>query len=993
MPLAAQLFAADFDAAAFHFTLHAFGLTDAPRAEKLLRSLAQTPAERDALAPVFDALLENLSRSPDPPRALLNLSNLADRVSDRAAFFARLKNNASAHARLMELLSWSQALADAVVSSAANLDAVFAGGRALSRGELRQMADECADLDELRRFRKAQFLRIGLLDLESRTWRDVEDFNLVVRQISDLAQVVIERALAMVSDNGCHNFCVLLMGKGGARELNYSSDVDLIFLAENRADSAHIGEKLLRALNEITAAGQLWRADMRLRPEGTKGPLVTPLAYALSYYESYAAAWEWQALIKARAVAGDARLARRFRKFTRAIAWARRADDAHLREVWEMKRRSEKTPAGSDGRDLKNGPGGIRDTEWVVQQLQMMVGPTYSPARVADTLGAIAVLDEIHVLAPEEARALRDGYLWLRVAEHRLQLWKEQAIRQLPERADEKAALARRLGCPWRGAAAARWLDEENARVRADVRALCERLFWAFSVDNHDWESRLPPLALADKPRIERLASGTTNHPLPAPLSRQIRAVLPGALRGIDRAANPEKALVAFENLCEASGNRLSLLRALDGAPRLSDAIWTILGGSQFMAQTLARFPELLDLTANRELLKNPRSRDDARASCRSYCLAFRDRAGALRRWRAREFLRIGLRDLVLDASPLEITDEISFLAGACLELATEEVGRTLRPASYQIEFAVLGMGKLGGVEMHYASDCDVMFVYQSPDGEEIGGNEASGNEVGADAATARRWAEELMRFMGERTSDGAGWEVDARLRPHGSSGPLASSPAALREYFENPQRSGFAAWERQALIRARIVAGDVRVGARAMALIRNVTFPRDWNAAWADELRHMKSRIEHELGGDFAPAGARGGVGFDVKLGRGGLRDIEWSAQWLAMRWGARFLSLQTPGTMRQLEAARDAELISPAEFEQLELAYLWLRRAELRLQIAREGGASAIKRESPDFTIWARATFPGVPEVEAKSRFETAWERHTSNVRRIFERVRDEL
>ena len=982
MSLAAQLFAADFDDAAFHFTLHAFGLPDAPRAEKLLRSLAPTAAERDALAPIFDELLENLGRSADPERALLNLSNLCDRVPDRAAFFARLRADDAACARLLELLSWSQALADAVIGSAANLAEVFAGAGSLSRGELRALARDCADLDALRRFRKSQFLRIGLLDLERQTWRNQDDFNLIVRQISDLAHVVIERALELVSADNCAGFCVMLMGKGGARELNYSSDVDLIFLSENRPDAVQVGEQLLRALNDSTAAGQLWRADMRLRPEGTSGPLVAPIGYALSYYESYAAAWEWQALIKTRAVAGDARLARRFRKFTRSIAWARRADDAHLREVWEMKRRSEQTVAGRDERDLKNGPGGIRDAEWIVQQLQMMVGPTRPRARIGDTLGAIAVLDEMEVLAPGEARALRDGYLWLRVAEHRLQLWQEQAVRRLPDKTDEKAALARRLGCAWRGAAAARWLDEENARVRAEVRALCERLFWAFSVDSEAWEARLPAAATADaqgRARLERLASGTANQPLPAPLSRQIRAVLPGALRGLDRAANPEKALAAFENLCEASGNRLSLLRALDGTPRLSDAIWTILGGSQPLAETLVRFPELLDLAANRELLKNPRSRDDARASCRSYCLAFRDRAAALRRWRAREFVRIGLRDLVLEVSPVEITAEIAHLAGACLELATAEVGETLRPASYQVEFCVLGLGKLGGVEMHYASDCDALFVYQTPEPGGHGG------------AVAARWAEALMRFVGERTAEGALWPLDARLRPHGSSGPLASSPDALMGYFENPQVSGFATWERQALVRARIVAGDVRVGARAMALIRNVAFPRDWNPDWSDELRRMKTRIEHELGGDFAPASARGAPTYDVKLGRGALRDIEWSAQWLAMKYGFAHPSLQTPNTLRQLEAARAARLISADDFERLELAYLWLRRAELRLQIAREGGAAAIKRGAADFTVWARAMFPGVPIEEAKARFESAWSQHTSGVRAVFERVRD--
>ena len=980
MSLAAQLFARNFDAPTFHFTLHAFGLADAPRAERLLRGLAPAGDDRAALAPIFDALLENLSRAPDPETSLLNLSHLADRAPNRATLFQKLAANPAAHARLLELLSWSQSLADAVIGEAANLDSVLAPARAVSRPALRAGAAQCADLDALRRFRRAQFLRIGWLDLERQTWRDADDFDLVVRQISDLAIVVTERALALVSQGDCRGFCVVLMGKGGARELNYSSDVDLIFLSENRADAPLVGEQLLRALNDITAAGQLWRADMRLRPEGKNGPLVAPLGYALSYYESYAAAWEWQALIKARAIAGDARLGRRFRKFTRQITWARRADDAHLREVWQLKRRSEKTAQGSDERDLKSGPGGIRDAEWIVQQLQMMVGPTHSPARAADTISAIAVLDDMEVLAPDEARALRAGYLWLRVAEHRLQLWNEQAVRRLPEKLDDKAALARRLGCAWRGVAAARWLDEESARHQGEVRALCERLFWAFSVETGAWEERLPALARADPARLERLSNGTQTRPLPAPLSRQIRAVLPGALRGIERAADPQKAWAAFENLCEASGNRLSLLRALDGAPRLGDAIWTILGGSPFLAETLVRFPELLDLAANRELLRDPRTRDEARAQCRSYCLAFRDRRAALRRWRARELLRIGLRDLVLETSPLETTDEITHLAGAGLELAHDEIRPALRPGSDNVSFAVLGLGKLGGVEMHYGSDCDVMFVYQAPP-----------NYDGAPVAA--RWAEELIRFVGERTAEGAGWPIDARLRPQGASGPLASSPDALIEYFEHPATSGFAVWERQALTRARIVAGDVATGARAMALIRNVAFPRHWPGEWSDELRRIKARMETERAAKNLPRGAKAEDVFDVKMGAGALSDIEWSAQWLAMRHGFRFPGLQTPGTLRQLEAAREAELISPREWDDLEAAYLWLRRAELRLQIARENGAAAIARASEDFTIWARAMFPGLAVEEAQARFEATWRAHTDNVRRVFERVRDAL
>jgi len=959
--------------------LAALGFSEAARAIRLGQSCAKTPAERAALEEVSDELLADAAQSADPMRALLAFSNLCDRLeeAEKIALFARLRLFPAARERLLFLESWSQSLADSLAQSPANLELVFADAHPLSRAQLREQTRGCADLDELRAWRKRQFLRIGLLDMARPTWRDAGAFSLVVRGVSDVAQVVIQRALELVAPDAS-GFCVMLLGKGGARELNYSSDVDLIFLAENRADAAQIGEKLLRALIDVTPHGFLWRADLRLRPDGSNGPLVTPFSYALAYYESRAAAWEWQALIKARVVAGDARLGRRFRKFTREITWARHPDDSHLREVWAMKRRSEKTPDGSDPRNVKSGPGGIRDVEWIVQQLQMMIGPTHPRARAKDTLRALAVMEELEALSPDEARELRDGYLWLRVVEHRLQIWAEQAQRQIPASPEERGFLARRLGCKWRGSAATRWFDEEHARHKTQVRARCERLFWAFRGEENigDLAELLPPAQKEGVARLERLTSGTPTRPLPSPLSRQIRAVLPGALRGLEHAADPNRALAAFENLCEASGNRLSLLRALDGAPQLGEAIWTILGGSQTLSDTLIRSPQLLDLTANRALLERPLARDEARAACRAYCLTFRDRGAALRRFRGRELLRIGLRDLVLNVPGSQITLEIAFLAEACLDLAVEEINAGLRPASHSLAFCVVGLGKFGGLEMHYASDLDVLFAFQSfaPSTEQN--------------ILAVRFAEKLTAFLGGRTAEGAGWTLDARLRPYGASGVLAVSIEALRDYLGNPAQ-GLAVWERQALTRARIGAGDRALGARAMAAIRVAAHPAQWDAAWSDELRHIKTRVERER----AAKGSSGGAVFDVKLGPGGLSDIEWSAQWLSLKFGARFEALQTPNTRRQLEAAKNAGLLSDAEYEAMTSAYDWLRRAELRLQIAREGAMPGLKRDSSDFRIWARALFPLLAPEEAPVVFEETWRLHTANARAVFERVRDAL
>jgi glutamate-ammonia-ligase adenylyltransferase len=976
------------------------------RAEKLVDSLATNAGEREALFPVLDDLLEDLARAADPLRALLNVSRFCDAFGERITLFRQLQERPALRARLCQLFGFAQSLSDTVIREPQMLDLLCEPRAVLARAALRRIARAATEsastpeaaLDALRRFRRHQTLRIGLLDMERQTWRDTDDFHLIVRQISDLAQVCVEETLRLFSDGKPEPFLVIALGKMGARELNYSSDIDLVFLHDGDHEAMNeFGQRVFKALSDGTENGTLFRVDMRLRPEGAAGPLVTPLDYAFSYYESYAGAWEWQALIKARAVAGDAKLARRFRRFTRGITWAKRADDLHLKDIVEMKRRSESTPAGEDARNVKQGPGGIRDAEWVVQQLQMMVGPQHPRARAKDTLRAIKVLTDLGAMTEREARELRDGYLFLRVLEHRLQLWEEQAIRVLPEDEHARAALARRLGCSWRGNAAARWLDEEHTRFRSEIRALCEKMFWGWretadketgrqgdrekfdpSLNGFDRSSSLIPSPLTASPRLRRLAEGTSTQPLPAPLSRQIKAVLPTVVEFAEAAPDPERALVNLERLCDASGNRLSLLRSLSDTPRLGRGVLTILGGSQFLSDTLVRFPELLDLAAQRSLLEARKTGDQARADCRAYCLTFRDRAAALRRWKAREILRIGLRDLVLDASPHDITGEIAALCSACLDFATDEVGASLRPASHNLAFAVLGMGKLGGREMHYSSDADVIFAHEvlAP--------------LDNPSALAARWAEELMKYLGERTEDGTVFSLDPRLRPEGRNGALAPNFDSFVEYFERAEKSlpgGLQIWERQALTRARTVAGDAGLAGKLMAAIRHVAFPEIWKSEWSDELRHIKDRVENERA---AKAKASEEI-FDVKLGAGGLSDVEWTAQWLALKYGAAHPALQTRSTLLQIEAAGETGVLAAADTDALIAAYTLLRRAELRLQIAGENAVAVVKKGSKEWTAWTRAMY--ADGEDAAARFEEEWEQHTRVVREVFEKVRAEL
>ncbi|HVF85614.1 MAG TPA: hypothetical protein VM821_06510, partial [Abditibacteriaceae bacterium] len=628
------------------------GFPDTARAEKLMLSLAKTEDERAALHRVLDSLIQDLAQAPDTMLSLLNLTNVADNVADRRLFLDELQDD-DFRSRLCRVLSWAQSLADTLVRRTQLLDVLRRTPQEVSRSQMRglaqaetqQLDDEKLKIEALRRFRREQTLRIGLLDMEGHSERDENDFRRVVHQISDLAIVCVQATLRVLDPSGKAPFFVIGMGKLGARELNYSSDIDLIFVHDgDAAEMNALGEKLLKALGDNSPAGAMFRVDMRLRPDGKSGPLTTPLGYALSYYESYAAAWEWQASIKMRAIAGDARLARRFRKFVRGVTWARRADDAHLQEVVEMKRRSENTPEGRDPSNVKQGPGAIRDAEWVVQQLQMMIGPSHKKARVKSTLNALTALHEFGALSFDEERDLRDGYLFLRVLEHRLQLRDERAVRVVPKDVKERAALARRLEFVGNGEPVAQRLDEEHAHHRTTIRALCEKLFWGWREEGNNEDAtrntesgeaniahsafRLHYSADATR-RLTRLAEGTQTRPLPAPLSRQIRAVLPDATREIEHASDPERALVNLENLCEASGNRLSMLRSLADSPRLARAVYAILGGSQRLSDSLIAAPQLLDLAANQTVLAQIKAGEEARSEARDYVLTFRDRAAA----------------------------------------------------------------------------------------------------------------------------------------------------------------------------------------------------------------------------------------------------------------------------------------------------------------------------------------------------------------------------
>ncbi len=405
-------------------------------------------------------------------------------------------------------------------------------------------------------------------------------------------------------------------------------------------------------------------------------------------------------------------------------------------------------------------------------------------------------------------------------------------------------------------------------------------------------------------------------------------------------------------------------MQSLESDSQWGEAVWTVLGGSQTLGHTLVQNPQLLDVGSKGAWLEHPRTPEGARAACRNFCFAQEDRRDALRLWRERELLRIALRDLVLNAPSPETTQEIALLAGACLDLAWDETqARAQSDAN-----AVLALGEFGGQEMHFSSALDLAFVCDTPSPTHV--------------ASAAQFAQQLTTYLGGET-DNASWNVITSLRRRES---LVFTTKTLGDHLTNP-RSGLGVSGRQALTRARFAAGDSLLGARALTSIRGAAHPPGWDFDWNDELLQLKERAERQR------AQKNSGDTFDVKFAPGALGDIEWAASWMALKHGHNAPGLQVPNTRAQLLAARGANLLAGVESNALIGAYDWFRRAQLRLQIARDGELSSVKRDSSDFTIWARAVLPTQPASDAPVVFEETWRAHAQNVRMIFERVRDML
>ncbi|MCX7961242.1 MAG: bifunctional [glutamate--ammonia ligase]-adenylyl-L-tyrosine phosphorylase/[glutamate--ammonia-ligase] adenylyltransferase [Burkholderiales bacterium] len=759
--------------------------------------------------------------------------------------------------------------------------------------------DEATLRRRLRRLRARVFLRTMARDLSGEA-----DLAEVCGTMSELAEQQIRVALEWL---GVPDLIVVAMGKLGGRELNVSSDIDLVFVhptgePPERLDRA--ARRLIRLLDEITEDGFAFRVDMRLRPYGNAGPLVASLDALEAYFVTQGRDWERYAWIKARPLTGADHAA--LEEIVRPFVYRKYLDYAMLAAMRrlhaEVRREVERRDLADD---VKLGPGGIREIEFVAQVLQLIRGGRDPALAVRPTLAALAALGERRLLPAEAVRELSRAYVFLRRLEHRLQYLDDAQRHRLPAEEADRLRLARMMDCTdW---------AELSAQL-AQHRAAVARHFGAVLGEKPD-EGDLP---WPEHPRAEALRASQRYAQLPADSRRRVDVIVPLLARAAQRTADPERTFARAMDLVESIARRAAYLALLAEHPQALERVARIVGASPWAAQYVARHPLVLDeLLDDRVLYAAPDWEAFERALREQIAAAAGDterQMNVLREQHQAQVFRLLAQDLAGLLTVERLADHLSDLADRVLGVALECAWREVRNRHREVpRFAVIGYGKLGGKELGYASDLDMVFLYDDPD------ERAEENYL--------RLAQRLNIWLTATTASGQLFETDLALRPSGSKGLLVSSLAG----FERYQEESAWVWEHQALTRARFCAGDREIGERFEAIRARILMRARDPRALAREVRAMREKIH-------AAHPNRSGL-FDLKHDPGGMIDIEFVVQYLVLAHAHRHPRLTgNLGNIALLAIAAELGLVDAALAERCRNAYREFRRLQHALRLAGE-------------------------------------------------------
>jgi len=749
----------------------------------------------------------------------------------------------------------------------------------------------------------------------------------VAAALADLAGAALEAAIAVArsvstyppDEVAASRLAIIGMGKAGARELNYISDVDVIFVAEGSGEldtgrAVEIATKLAmaatRAVHDYGTEPELWEVDANLRPEGKDGALVRTLESHVAYYDRWAKSWEFQALLKARCLAGDADLGRRYCEAVALKVWTSAARENFVESVQRMRERvTANIPAAELDRQLKLGPGGLRDIEFTIQLLQLVHGQTDPEVRQPGTLPALVSLAEQGYIGRAESAEFARDYRFLRLLEHRVQLTKLRRTHLMPTDREGLRVLARGTGL----ASSADDLSTQWNRTKLTVRSLHERLFYrpllsavaalkddGISLTSDQAAARLLAIGFRDPKgalsHIRALTSGVSRR---AAIQRHL---LPVMLQWFAAGADPDYGLLAFRRLSEDLGESYWFLRMLRDSSGAANRLTNALSAARYIGVLLERIPEGAAWFENEEEL-SPRSLEALLDEATATISRHDDPATAalaLRTARRREVLRLAIAAILglIDVEHLgrALADITTTLLTGMLTLARGDIDG--------IEFGIIAMGRYGGRELGFGSDADVIYVYRA---------------TTASGAEAQSRAEKIVSRLITSTEDlRLPLDLDMNLRPEGKNGPVVRSLDSYRAYYERWSLT----WEAQALLRATAAVGDATLLRDFEALADEVRYPEDIPEQDVREVKRIKARVESERLPQAADPARH------LKLGRGSLSDVEWLVQLLQLQHGARLPSLRTTSTLAALTAVCKEGFITEAEAARLRAAWIFASR-----------------------------------------------------------------
>lgn len=1017
-----------FDASLVSSFLVSSGLRDVARGERNLVSLhTQLGPERlQRWLPLWQSLM---SHSADADMALNNLERFFSANGALASFEQLLVDHPNAIETLISLFGTSQFLSDTLVTQPA---AVAMLGLPLRHtptlnelvSELQQEVDasfeDSAVLLAIRHYRARHLLRIGINDIIRD--RPLEE---VTADIAEVAQAAVQVSLSTadrtirrrfgvpLTDTGePARMTVLAFGKLGGRELNYSSDIDLMIVYDQDGQTngklvvtveeffSRVTKEMLRLLTFSPAA---YRVDFRLRPEGQRGPLVRSLASTLAYYDTLGRTWERQALIKVRPLAGDEALGQQFLQAIEPFVYRRYLSIAEISEIKAIKRKIEQRAIkqGDDSRDVKTGYGGIRDVEFVIQFLQLLNGGELSSVRSNNTLQAITALLRADCLTPTEGEILEKGYRFLRRAEHRLQLLSDLQTHHLPERPEELRRLAMRLGYHDQIFRAEEQFEEEFAQITSFHRKVLDHLLhdaFATTADEPSPEADLILLPEEENDKAEAILkrygfqqTSTALHnlqllaqePVPFLPTRRCRhflaSIAPKLLKAFSDTPDPDQALTNLEKVTASLGAKGVLWELFSFSEPSLKLYVDLCSSSQYLSQILMSHPGMIDELLDSLVLDQPRTQSDLAAELAELSQradpALLDRI--LHSFQNKELLRIGVQD-ILNKRPLrETLYALSDLAETILcQIAAQEYQQLcsrwgeprIEGSTDRCRFVLFGMGKLGGREMSYQSDLDLILIYEADGQTEPVEGEATNN-----FQFFSELAQRMIKALGQHSPLGRLYQVDMRLRPTGKSGSLVVPLAGFRKYYAE---GGGQLWERQALTRGRVVYGEQEFGKQAASAVDEAAYGPAWTAGMADEILAMRKRMEAASKGEN-----------DLKRGIGGIVDVEFLVQLLLLKYGRLHPNIIHANVLDALDAIFQEGLIEKGTYRYIVDHYQFLRTIESRYRMIHHQAMDTLPATMEEMGKLVRRLGYTTPTTEqAVERFMTELHQRMGGMRKLF-------